>query len=147
MTVSAGGEIFFSAASFAIVASVPATDFCFPSVPHWMMATGVSGGIPCAMSDFVQSPRFSVPISTTFVPGIFAICVVAQICFCVVGIFVAGENGEAGAMVAVRERNARVIRRGDNGRNARHDFKMNFRRRERLGFFRRRVRKYKDRRP
>jgi hypothetical protein len=32
--VSAGGEIFFSAASFAIVASVPETDFCLPSVPH-----------------------------------------------------------------------------------------------------------------
>ena len=54
--------------------SVPETDFCFPSVPDWTIATGVSAGIPSAISDFVQSPRFSVPIKTTFVPGIFAIC-------------------------------------------------------------------------
>ena len=39
-------------------------------------------------------------------------------------------------MVAVRERNTGVIRRGDDGRNARHDFKLDFRRRECLGFFR-----------
>ena len=69
-----GGEIFSLAASAAIVASVPETDFCFPIVPHWTTATGVSGGIPCAMSDFVQSARLSVPISTTLVPGILAIC-------------------------------------------------------------------------
>ena len=48
-------------------------------------------------------------------------------------IAVAGEDREAGAMRAVRERNARVIRRGGTiGRHARHDLEWNFRRRQRL---------------
>ena len=74
MMVSTGGEIFSLTASAAIVASVPATDFCLPIVPQRTIATGVSGGIPCATSDLVQSSRRSVPMSTTFVPGILAIC-------------------------------------------------------------------------
>ena len=50
-------------------------------------------------------------------------------------IFVPGDDGEAGAMIAVRERNARVVRRSHDGGNAGHDFEMDFRRREFLGLF------------
>ena len=72
--VRAGGEKFFSLASAAMVARVPERDFCLPSVPDSTMATGVSGGMPWAMSDFVHSSIFSVPIRTILVPGILAIC-------------------------------------------------------------------------
>ena len=73
MIVSTGGDSFFSTARPAMVASVPATVCCRPVVPQRTMATGVSGDIPCAMSDLVQSDSFSVPMSTTLVPGILAI--------------------------------------------------------------------------
>lgn len=39
---------------------------------------------------------------------------------------VAGEHGEVGGVVAMRERDARVIRRGRDGRHARHDLEGNF---------------------
>ena len=64
----------FSSANLAMVASVPATVFCRPVVPRCTIATGKFGAIPLAMSDFVQSARLSMPISTTLVPGILAIC-------------------------------------------------------------------------
>ena len=38
-------------------------------------------------------------------------------------------------MFAMRERNARVVRSGHDGRNARHNFKRNFFGDERFGFF------------
>ena len=58
----------------AMVASVPATDFCRPVVPFCTTATGVAAGMPWLMRDFVQSARLWMPMSTTLVPGICAIC-------------------------------------------------------------------------
>src|SRR5258706_120149 len=46
----------------------------------------------------------------------------------------AGEHGETGAVLAMRERNARVIRPGHHRRNAGHDLEGNFRRRKFLRF-------------
>ena len=66
--------------------------------------------------------------------GDFGDLFVAQRRGCVRRIAVAGEDREAGAMLAVRERNARVIRRRHDGRNAGHDFERDFFRRELLGF-------------
>ena len=49
-----------------------------------------------------------------FGAGNFGDLVVAQVGFRVVRIFVAGKNGEAGAMIAVRQGNACIIRHGDD---------------------------------
>ena len=134
MMVSAGGEIFFFAASFAIVASVPETDFCLPE------RAALDDGHRRFRRHSVRDERFR-PVAEIFRAhqhdfgaGNFGDLFVAQGRGRVRRIAVAGENGEAGAMRAVRERNARVIRRGHDGRNARHDFERNFFRRERLGF-------------
>ena len=144
--VSAGGTIFFSAASLAIVASVPATDFCFPSVPHWITATGVSGAMPVRDERFRPVVQIFRAHEHDLGAGNFGDLLVAQRRGRVRRIAVAGENREAGAMLAVGEGNAGVIRRGDDGRNARHDFKGNFRRRQCLRPPRRPGQKYRDRR-
>ena len=74
MMVSAGGlSPAFSTAS-AIVASVPSTACCRPVVPQRTTATGVFSGIPFATSCDAISRMRDTPMSTTFVPGILAIC-------------------------------------------------------------------------
>ena len=133
--VSAGGEMFSFAANFAIVASVPAADFCFPS------RAPLDDGDGRFRRHAVRDERFRPVVQIIRAhehdlgAGDFGDLLVAQGRGRIRRIAVAGEHGEAGAMLAVREGNARVIRRGDDRRNARHDFEMDFRRRQRLGFF------------
>ena len=50
------------------------------------------------------------------------------------GIFVAGQDGETGAMVAMRERDARAVGSGNDRRNPWHHFKRDARAGELLGF-------------
>ena len=74
ITATAGADSFASAASPAMVASVPSRDCCRPSVPQRTIATGVSGDMPWATSCSAIGPMRSAPIITTLVPGVRAIC-------------------------------------------------------------------------
>jgi hypothetical protein len=134
MIVSTGGDSFFSTARPAMVASVPVTACCRPVVPQRIMATGVSGGH--AVLDERPGPVVQLfgAHEHDLGAGNFGDLVMAQSRFGIIGIFVAGEDGETGAMLAMGEGNAGVIRRRHDRRNAGHHFKTDFRRRERLGF-------------
>ena len=57
-----------------MVPSVPSMDCCRPVVPQRIMATGVLAGMPCFSIAAVHSLTSRMPMSTTLVPGIFAIC-------------------------------------------------------------------------
>ena len=72
MTVMAGAANFFSATIFAIFPNLPSIDCCRPVVPQRTIPTGVSADMPCFISWSATWPIRSTPISTTFVPGIFA---------------------------------------------------------------------------
>jgi len=74
------------------------------------------------------------PMRMTLVPGIRATCAQSMPGVVLGGVFVAGDDGEAGTVVTVGDGDAGVVWRGHGGGNAGHDFKGNSRGGEFFGF-------------
>src|SRR5882724_10088748 len=130
ITVTAGEEKFSAVASSAMSASVPAMDCCRPVVPQRTIATGVAAAIPFALRTSAMWPIRSAPIKMIFVPGAFASRSQSMSLSSL-----AGHDRKAGAIIAMGQRNAGIIWRRCDRRNAGHNFKRNFRRRKLLRLF------------
>ena len=133
MTTSSGA----GKASRAIAASSRrhSTTRCASVVPALMSATGVSGARPCAISSSrdVREARLAHQHDERVDGGRQGGPVDGSAAL--VGIVVAGDDGERRREPAMRDRDAGVGRHRHRGAHAGHDLERNPGRRERFGFF------------